>query len=261
MIGKFCRVLAFVFGLFGSLLSVVAVGGVWVGHARVQTFNQQVDQAIDQTFVAFQESVTRVGNQVADARITTIELETELKELLAEVDIKKAVVRGRLRKHSQAITRTVVRTDQWLATAESSIELLQRVSESAETLGFDLERPDTRGLLGKIGTVRQKVSTLNDSLEAIENESIAFELQKNVDAIVRLSAKLVLTLTDVDERLANLAETIERTREASHLFFVRMERSIFHVCLAVTVLVIWLLAGQVALCWVGWRGLRQKATV
>lgn len=260
MMGKFFRVLAFLFGLVGSLLGVAAIGALWIGHARVQSFNQQVDQAIDDTFAAFEDRVSGIGEQVAKAKSTSINLDEELKELLAESEIKKAVIRVRLQKQSQTISKTLVTTDQWLATAESSILLLQRVSESADTLGFDLERPDTGGLLDKIGTVRDKVSTLTDSLDAIQNESIELDVRKNLDAIVSLSAKLVATLTDVDQRLANLGQAIDSTREANRAFFMRMERSIFLACLAGTLLVIWLLAGQIALCLVGWRGLGKTTT-
>ena len=69
-----------------------------------------------------------------------------------------------------------------------------------------------------------------------------------------------LTITDVDQRLANLGQAIDSTREANQAFFMRMERSIFLACLAGTLLVIWLLAGQIALCLVGWRGLGKTTT-
>ena len=79
-----------------------------------------------------------------------------------------------------------------------------------------------------------------------------------VDRIVQLALRVIATITSLDLRLDDFADTLTETRSSIVDAKNVVLRWTWIVTLSTTFLFVWLGAGQWALAHVGWRGLLRR---
>lgn len=258
MSNQLASILALVFGCLGVLVCVAAIVGIWMVHGRISNATTRVFAAVDDAVGFVDERVEMTRLRIVDLKITVDELEEGLTNRLKTESIELFVQQYKVEERAGQVSDGLEQAQHWIAVAESSNELLRSILQTAAESGFDVSTGASDRLEKELQTVKKHVGIASESVERIrswsrdvtQGESIAHEAIKWV-------GRLALTLTSVDESCERLRGKIDELRQSLNAKHAEIRRTIAWVAVGITFLMLWMAAGQAAMCYLGFSYLRQ----
>jgi hypothetical protein len=117
------------------------------------------------------------------------------------------------------------------------------------------------GLIEEIASFRSQLAEATEFVARIhERTAEASEeksLEERIEQAVQLALRVVATLGSIDSRLEKFENRLSETQKNLQELKTKTHRWILVVTIGITLLMVWMAAGQVALCLLAWNGLRR----
>jgi DNA repair ATPase RecN len=256
-------ILMLALGLPG-LASCVAGGyAVWKAEARLQRANDRAFALIDQGLGSVEDRVRRTKQRVEQSRITTNEITQGLREWATREAKDRLVVQLDIEARMEKLTDQLHDADLWLEASTDSVRDLQQALELSRSLGAEVDPASLEealetlvGIRGRLQEAEQSVDEIRGFATAVGGESD----ENRVARVLKLLARVVVTMTEIAPRLDRLAARISGTRADAQEGKTRTSSYILWTAIGCTVTLAWIAAGQLALCVWGlnrWRRVRS----
>jgi len=211
----------------------------------------------DRSLVAVRQRVLQTHERVADAKITAADVEKSLKDWTRRQVGERLVLKSSAAEKTQKVASTLQQADLWLEVAESSTALfgellaVAMVENPRTSTSIDHLSGEITDLRKELTQARQFIDGLN---ERIADSSDEKSLSQRVEQAAQLAVRVVATLGSVDSRLGKLEERLSAAKERLHDLDASAQRWIFVATIGATLLVLWMMVGQAALCRLAWHG-------
>jgi hypothetical protein len=243
---------------------VAGILGVWLVGSRLNGAVDNVFALIDSSLVAVRDRVIGAGERVRAAIITSEDIKQSLKKWTEKEARERLGSQLGLEEKADQLASTLQRADHWLEVSESSVELVQQTLELGRSPGAPVESQLADRLLEELVSLRVQLTQAVDSVERIRRQTAEVgergALKEGVDQAVRLTLRVIATLGSVDSRLGAFGNRLSETQTKAEKLKAKTLRWLRIAAVGVTLLMLWMAAGQISLCIHGWRSLRQSQT-
>jgi hypothetical protein len=258
-IHRMAAVTALVFGAVGIAGCVAGAYGVWRVKTRLEEANDKLFEAVDRSLVAVLDRVPLVREKVKQSELTT----TEVTERVREWGVKTAQDRIALKLQVEAKAEKL---SSHLRTAELRLEAsrdaaadVRRMLEVGRRLGGGVDPGSMDAAQDRIESLLELVRQVDRTVDGVRNFADGDPAEDKVARVTTLLARILLTLSDVDRRLDEFADRLSEVRDRARQVHVTNGEYIVWGSVVCYVLLIWVGAGQAALCWCGWRSLCRRS--
>jgi uncharacterized coiled-coil DUF342 family protein len=160
----------------------------------------------------------------------------------------------------ERLTSTLQQSDHLLEISESAMGLVQEMlsirqstSASTETASIDQLIEEIASLRNQLAEAITIVTRIRDGIADINEGK---PLEERIEQAVQFALRVVATLGTLESSLQKLADRFGATQSHLRELNTDTKRWILVLTIGVTLLILWMAAGQVALCRVGWNGWR-----
>ncbi len=243
------KIVGICLGGIGVVVCAVAIVVIWTLSIRVGTAIESLFNRVDQSFVVVGEWGGQVKDRIAAAAITTDDLEKTLQ------DWTKRQVGERLATRLDAVTKAerlasgLRQADQWLDMSASSVGLVQQIlstgASPADTTPIDELLAEIESMRAQLAEATEIVGKIQDR---ISGASEANSPEARVEAALRFGLRVAATLHSFGSRLEKLADRVSAAQNRLHELNARIQRWRLYLTACITALMVWMAAGQVALC-------------
>ncbi len=259
---RILRLLTLLFGLLGLAGCIAAIVGNWSVSARLSQATENVFGTIDRSLVVVLERVAQTQDRVEAAKITTEDIEKTLKDWAKREAGERLALRFDVAEKTDQLASTLQQADHWLEISEASVELVQRALSMGSSTGAPTDTTSVDRLIAEIASLRTQ---LGDTIEVVarihERVTKTGEeklLGRRLEQTLQLALRVVATLGLLDSRLEKFENRLAETQNNLQGQKIRTLRWILVVTIGITLLMVWMAAGQIALCLLAWNGLRRS---
>jgi hypothetical protein len=248
-------------GLVGCIACGAAAIVLWSASARLRHTTKSVFERIDNSLIVIQERAKRTQDRVQASAITTENIAAGLKEWSKREAAQQLAVQLNLAEKSDKLRLAMQQADDWMELSASCAESVQQVLLDMSALGAQIDTGIVDTVIDEIASLRVQLAEATEFVENIQEQTAALsDEEPREDRIVRavkLTLRVIATLSSVDSRLEKFATRLLETQKNLQSLKIKTIRWIWAVTIAVAILVAWMAAGQVALSWLAWKRLRS----
>jgi hypothetical protein len=261
------RLLALCLGLIGSLACIAAMIGAWYVEARLCRATDRLFEKLGGTVGAVQTRVVRVRERLQDSKVTAEDLAESLKQWTKQEALDRVAMRLDAGKKTEKLTSILQQTDDWLEFSESACGLVEQamsIAVPADANRLEGFVEELAGLREWLADATETVGRIRDSLtkenDAEKGENGTKPLGPRIEKGVELTLRVAVILGSMDHQLRELTDRLSHAQQylqesnATALHRIRL------ATIAVTLFILWLGAGQLALASYGYRSLRRGQT-
>jgi len=249
-------------GCLGIVLCLAALVVLWTASSRLGRAADRVFGALDQSLVAAGERVAQTQDRIQSAKITAADVEKSLRDWTGREAGQRVALQLNLEERTERLADILQQADDWLDVAESSAGV---VSEFLSASGFATEpgkTPSVDRLLEELAAVRAQLTDATGAVAHIheriaaagEEQSAGERIQQAAQFTVRLAATLGL----LDSRLEQFADRISDAQSQLQQLKSTAQWWLQLTSIGVTLVILLMAAGQVAMCRLAWNGLRES---
>jgi hypothetical protein len=242
---------ALAFGFLGVLACLAGFYAVWLLGSRLEQANERVFSRIDQGLASVQDLVGRVQKRVQEAKITTAEVDQKLRDWTKRKATERLVSRLEIESRAEKLSGHLQTADSWLQTSTETIRGIQHILELGKSLGAPLDPAALEEVFEKLTAVRGTLQKTEQSVDRIREFSKEPE-ENRLPRIVKLVARTLLTMSEVDTRLENSVTRLAELQTDAQELKARTSNFIFVRTMACYLILAWMAVGQAALCLCGW---------
>ena len=213
------------------------------------------------SLTAVGERTKKVEARVNEAKLTAGEVQTRLTHLAGRQAGQALAERFEVAGKAARVTAGLEQADAWIDASAATVEAAQHALELAGKLGVDVKSDQLEGPLEVLAELQTKLQGAIETAEIIRGRAAGDDdgaLKERLEQAARLALRIVATLGIVQSRLETLHERIDKTKVELPDVEARVIVWINLIAVGLTVLLLWMLAGQLALFHFGWTGLRRQ---
>jgi hypothetical protein len=250
-------------GSVGIVVCAVLMIVLWIVSIRVGGATEKLFGKVDASMGVVHKRVVQTKDRVTTATITANDLETTLRNWT------RREVGQRLAPHLDAAQKTeqlassLRQADDWLEVSESAVGVVQEILSISASTSAPTDTTFVDELKEQIQSVRVQVAEATAFVgriqERIAETSEAKLPEARIEQAIQLGLRVVATLGSIGPCLEKHADRI--TAAQSQLQDVKARTQRWRLCLTMglSFLMIWMAAGQAALCRLAWNGWRTTS--
>jgi hypothetical protein len=251
---RMVALIAVTFGFLGVIVCLAGLYAVWRIGSRLEQANEKVFARIDQGLASTQDLVRRVQKRVQEAKITTAEIDQKLRAWTKRKAEERLVSRLEVESRAEKLSGYLQTADSWLETSTETIRGIQNVLELGNSLGASLDLAALEGVFEKLTAVRSTLQKTEQTLDQVREFAKERESEENrLPRLMKLLARTLLTISDVDTRLGDLVTRLSKRQADAQQTKASTSNFIFVRTIVCYVILAWMAVGQAALCLCGWR--------
>ena len=260
--GSLLAVFAMTCGCIGLVACAVSVFGVW----RIKT---TLDRVSEQGFAQVDDSLANVRDRVVDteqrvraAKVAVEDVEQSLKNWTKREATDRIATRLDVEHKAERLAAGLQQVDRGLEISQSSLQVVRQALELGASSGAPLDTGPIERLLEELESLRAELTDAAETVERIcartaeAGEEKLFEI--DMDQAARLVLRAMATVSSVDSRLGGFANRIVEVQTRVIEANSRSRRWLRIATILIVLLILWMAAGQYALCLYGWRRLRGR---
>ncbi|TWT34227.1 hypothetical protein [Blastopirellula retiformator] len=262
MARRILSVIALIMGTIGAIACIVAIIGVWSASSRLFDATLAVFGVGDNLLKGAREQVVKLDQRVQSLKITNDEVEETVKDWAAEKATEQAASILHLQEKAQTLLVELDKAEQFLALPEQSAQTMQQGLQVGRSLGLNVDVEHAEQMLSEAEEIKTRLSeglevarTLSERVAEIGDENMEQDAQQQ---IAKLALRVTATLSLIDGRIEQIKNALHEIEAALDYYEKEALIWINLAALGLTLLFVWLGAGQGALCYLGWRGLRRR---
>ena len=247
-------------GGIGIVVCLAAMITLWMAGIRIGRVTESLFGKLDRSLAVVRQRVVQTQDRVAAATITSQDIEKSLRGWTKREASQQITLRLNAVEKTERLASTLQQADQWLDVSESSVGLVQDIlsigastNAPAVTTSVDQLVEEIASLRGQLAEVLEFVNKIHDRVAEAGEEKSA---EERTEQVVQIILRVVATLGIIDSRLEKTADKLSLTQ--SHLQELKTGTQwwIFVITIGVTLLILLMAAGQVALCRLFWTDFR-----
>jgi hypothetical protein len=247
---------ALLFGFVGVLASGYGIYAAWQVESSARQASDRVFAAVDNGFVVATDKVASVRQRLAEHRVTASEITRDVREWVADGGRERLQQRLDIEHRSAVVAERLRTVDVQLESAAEMTETARKLIDLGRSAGASMNPETADQVLGKIARLREALGVAERAIDDVHKA--ASEPDDRWSATVRtLLVQVAAAILDADGYLAAVEEKLDAARAAARQTQADANDGIFHIALLATVILVWIAAGQAALCGYGWRCLRR----
>jgi hypothetical protein len=253
-----------------SLVNVVAIcaGGVglaiciaamivrWIIRGRLDGVTESAFNKMDQAIDVVSQRVGQTRDRVAEAKITTAEIEQALRDWTKREAGQRLALRLDAAKKSERLATVLQQADQLLEVAESSAGLVQGVLSIRVSTSESSDENAIDPLIEEIASWRTTLGTAKETVASIQSRLVDMSDGKSpgerIGQAVQLTVRVVATLSSISSRIERFADRVMSAQVRLQELRKRTHRWILIVSSGLTLVILLMATGQIALCRLAW---------
>jgi hypothetical protein len=255
---RVAAVAALVLGSAGMAGCVAGAYGVWLVHARLERASDKFFDAVDRSLKAVQDRIPIVQQKVKEAKITTADVSEAFRAWGAKKAQDRIISKLQIDKSAEKLSQHLRTADLRLEASRVAVRDVQQVLEVSQSLGANVDP-------AVLDTVHERLKSLQESLQQAERTVDGVRKFAEDDPVedrlaqaAKLLARLLLTLSEVDQRLDDLSIRLSEVRTRARSANATTSHYLLLGAVVCYALLAWVGAGQAALCWWGWSCFRRR---
>ncbi len=262
MIRRLAGVVGVVLGVVGLIACVAAIVGVWSVVAWLKQLNAEVHAEIDAVMIRVEERTEEARSTVREARGFAAVVDELVRDSAVAIIERDDAVTARLDQAERRIDEAIQQAESVIQVSADAVELLDRLQASLRQQGLieagsgeaptaldDIVQAGRRTLAEASGAVDELKGRLDHLGRKPDDVDLA--------AIARLALNIVAQLDVVDDSLRSFSRRLEKTRDGLQRLHDKLGRWIHLGAVILTLLLVWIGAGQCCLAAWGWRLVRD----
>lgn len=248
-------------GGIGIVVCLVSMIILWMGGIRIGRVTESLFGKLDRSLAVVRQRVVQTQDRVAAATITSQDIEKSLRDWTKREASQQITLRLNAVEKTERLASTLQQADHWLDVSESSVGLVQDMlsigastNVPAVTTSVDQLMEEIASLRGQLAEVLEFVNRIHDRVAEAGEEKSA---EERTEQVVQIILRVVATLGTIDSRLEKTADRLLVTQGHFQELKTGTQWWIFVITIGVTLLILLMAAGQVALCRLFWTGFRR----
>jgi chromosome segregation ATPase len=246
----------------GIVVCVGAIIATWMLTSRVNHLADSLLSAMDRSLVVVGQRTDEMHERVVAAKLTTADVEKSMRDWTKRETGERLALQLQAAGATDQLTVRLQTIGDWLAIADSSLEVFQELASLRASLGVGSDRT-VQELAAEIASLRTQlddtttvVAKLQDRIAGTSEQQ---PLEDRIEQVVQLTLRVVATLSSLDARLLQFSNRLSAARQ--HLDEVKTTtwRWTLIIASGISLLFIWIGAGQIALFRVSWNRSRSTA--
>jgi hypothetical protein len=250
-------------GSVGIVVCAVLMIVLWIVSIRVGGATESLFNKVDASMGAVHKRVVQTRDGVTAATIAANDLETTLRNWTTREAGQRLALRLDAAQRSEQLALSLRQANDWLEVSESAVGVVQEIlSISAST-----SAPTDTTLVDELGEqiesmqlqLAEAMELVDKIQERIAETSEAKLPEVRIEQAIHLGLRVVATLGSIGPRLEKLADRF--TAAQSQLQVVKARTQLWRLCLTMglSFFMVWMAAGQAALCRLAWNGWRATS--
>lgn len=250
-----------ILGGLGAAACAGLVVGVWFADARLSRATHDVYEQLEGMLRRAGDRVGRAEQRIDEAALTVEDVHQALGEFAKQQAVDRLRVRLDVDSKAQRLAGLLDQADGWMETTEASVELVRRAIEVANKAGASVDAGAVDQLLEDVQSLRSRLQGARELVDRLRDETgqdgEAGVVRQRLEQAAKLALRVIAALDIVQSRLRQFAARIEQTQRELQDVESRILARIRTAAILLTLLLLWMLVGQLALCRYGWSGVRR----
>jgi hypothetical protein len=248
---RLVSLLALTLGSVGLLACIAGIYGVWLLKSRLEQANEKVGVGLDKGLASIQDRVRHAQRRIQDSEISASAMSQQLRAWSAEKARERLVTQLDIEARANRLAAQLQSAD---AIMESSTDLVQGSREIlviANQLGASVDPVSLESVLDILDDARSK---LQEAERSVSEMSKLVAVKDGISEQTRLTGTLKLvthtlvTIGGIHARLDQAVAGLSELQTEAKLLSARMSNYIFFAAILACLLLLWVAAGQAALC-------------
>lgn len=255
---RVAAVLALVLGCAGFAGCLAGAYGVWLVQSRLERANDNVFDAVDRSLKVVQDRIPIVQKKVEDSKITTSEIKDALREWGAKKAKDRIVAKLQIESRTEKLSEHLRTADFRLEASREAVRDIQQVLEVSQSLGARVDPTSLDALLERLVSMQESLQQAERAVDGVRKFAEDDPVEDRLAQAAKLLARVLLMLSDVDERLDDFDARLSELRAQARQGNATTSHYIVSGAVVCYALLAWVGAGQAALIWLGWCCLRRR---
>jgi hypothetical protein len=256
LLKRLAGLVALIFGLVGVVACMGGIYGVCWVSARLQQANDTVFDAVDKGLATAQDRVRAAQRRVNDSKITSAEIKSKLRDWSIKEAKERIVTRLEIDSRTEKLAGGLETADSILEASTTSLRGVQQLLELSGSLGAPVDPVALDDVLEKLKSVQSRVQEIDKTVDQIRAFATAKEGESEDSRLIRITrlvGRMLLMMSEIDTRLEAAVRRLDEMRSDAEQMRARTSRYILLGTIACCAILVWIAAGQVALCMCGWK--------
>jgi len=248
---RFTSILMIALGLLGLAACAAGVYAVWKVESRLQQANDRAFALVDRGLGAVEDRVRRTQERVEKSRITTNEITQSLKDWATRKVEDRLVTQLEIEARTEKLAGQLRVADLWLESSADSVRDFQQVLEVGRSLGAAVDPASLEEALSTLASVRGRLQEAEQSVAEVRGFATTMQGESGESRaarVLKLLARVLVTITEIGPRLERLADRISGTRADAAEAKAKTSTYILWTAIGCSAILAWIAAGQLALC-------------
>jgi flagellin-like hook-associated protein FlgL len=227
-------------GLFGFIVCMVAMIGLWSTSARLRSTTEAVFANVNDSLVVIQERAKRTQDRVKASAITTDNIASSLKEWTKRETGQQLAVRLDLAEKSDRLRFAMQQADNWLELSASSAESVQQALSMVSALGAQIDTGTIDAVIDEIASLRSQLAQAAEFVEKLQQQTAALgeeePREERIEQAVQLTVRLIATFGSIDSRIEKFMTRLLETQKNLQALKIKTMKWIWIVTITITAL-------------------------
>ena len=251
-----------VLGGLGVLGCAALTVGVWVGKVRLSRTAEAVFGKVDGMLGVVRQGIGRTRDRVEGARVTSEEVGETLKKWTKREVGRRVAERLEVEEKAARVGETLAQADRWMETSAASVELVSEVIASANEAGASVPTETLQTVEKEIGEIRGQLEKAAVMVAEVQNltaaEGGAQPPAGRLEKAARIALRLAASLGVIEKGFSKIEGQLGAVEKGLDGAERRLQGWIVFAAVGLTLVLVWMAAGQGALVWVAGRGCERR---
>ena len=245
-------------GSLGIVVCLVSIVLAWFAGNRLGRATESLFGSAERAIIAVQRRVVHAHEQVAAATDAAADIEKSLLEWIKQEAIERQVLQLDVKEKTERLASRLQQADLWLEVAESSLGLVREVLASGtvaspppQTELLDRLVEELASLRAQLAEASEVADRVHERLTGPIGESLAAGIEEGLPFTRRVAA----LLSSINARVGMIEERLSVAHSQLRELGARAQQWILVAEIAVTLFLLWMAIGQLAMCWIAWNRL------
>jgi len=243
-------------GSIGVVASMVAAYPVRLVESRLDRTNERVFQMIDRGLASVEDRVRVVQKRVRESKTNAGEIAQSLRDWVRTRANERLMSAVDIERRTEKWAGNIQMAEQWLESSIESIRGMQQLLELGASVGAPIDAMSLEGVLDRLATIQGRLQETEQSIKDIRKFTVnrADESQEHrLSRVFKLIGSTELAADAIDTRLDESVTRLSQMHAGAKQLQIRTSNFISLITGGCYLVLVWIAAGQAALCLYGWK--------
>jgi hypothetical protein len=252
------KLVAVSLGSLGIVVCLVSIVLAWFAGNRLGRATESLFGSAERALIAVQQRVVHAHEQVAAATDAAADIEKLFLGWINREATQRQVLHQDVTEKTERLASRLQQADLWLEVAESSLGLVREMLTSGTVTSPPEKTAVIDHLIEELASLRAQLTEASELVDRIRERltgPISESLETRIEQGTLFTRSVAAKLSSINARVGMVEERLSAAHTQVRDLGARAQRWILVAEIAVTLFLLWMAAGQLAMCWVAGAGL------